>query len=87
MNVRIPMCISIRSVLSVLLFLLAAAAGALAHPGWGIVVDSKGNVFYTDLAQVWKVEPSGRRSVAVPRVHTHELYLDAHDHLFGERLW
>ncbi|MGH9492581.1 MAG: hypothetical protein ACRD2K_03690 [Terriglobales bacterium] len=66
---------------------MAAAGSALAHPGWGIVVDSKGNVFYTDLAQVWKVEPSGKKSVAVPHIHTHELYLDAHGNLFGEHLW
>ena len=68
-------------------FVLLFAARASAHPGWGLVVDSRGNVFYTDLAQVWKVEPSGRKSVAVPHVHTHALYLDADDNLFGEHLW
>ena len=77
----------LRSLLACLLFLTAAAGSALAHPGWGIVVDSRGNVFYTDLAQVWKVEPSGKRSVAVANVHTHELYLDSSDNLFGEHLW
>lgn len=74
-------------VLAVLLFLAVTAGGALAHPGWGIVVDSRGNVFYTDLAQVWKVEPSGKRSVAVAHVHTHALYLDSSDNLFGEHFW
>ncbi|MDP9263308.1 MAG: hypothetical protein M3O85_03190 [Acidobacteriota bacterium] len=64
-----------------------AAGSAFAHPGWGIVVDSRGNVFYTDLAQVWKIEPSGKRSVAVAHVHTHALYLDSSDNLFGEHLW
>jgi hypothetical protein len=77
----------IRLVLAAVFFLMTAAGSALAHPGWGIVVDSRGNVFYTDLAQVWKVEPSGRKSVAVAHVHTHELYLDANDNLFGEHLW
>lgn len=51
------------------------------------MVDSRGNVFYTDLAQVWKIDPSGRKSVAVAHVHTHELYLDSSDNLFGEHLW
>jgi hypothetical protein len=31
------------------LILLALAATAGAHPGWGIVVDRTGNVFFTDL--------------------------------------
>lgn len=67
---------------------LAVCSGAaLAHPGWGIVVDNRGNVFYTDLKQVWKVEPAGGKTVAVPHVHTHELYLDATDSLYGEHLW
>jgi hypothetical protein len=58
-----------------------------AHPGVGIVEDSKGNVFYTDLKQVWKISIDGRKSVVVPNVHTHELYLDESDNLFGEHLW
>lgn len=70
-----------------LLLILALAAPALAHPGVGIVVDSRGNIFYTDLKQVWRIAPDGSRAVVVPDVHTHELYLDAHDNLYGEKLW
>src|SRR5688572_20858976 len=55
-----------------------------AHPGVGIVQDSKGNVFYTDLEQVWQITPEGKKRIAVKNVHTHELYLDAQDNLFGE---
>ncbi len=58
-----------------------------AHPGIGIVMDSKGNVYYTDLKQVWRIAPDGSKTVAVPNVHTHELYLDAQDNLYGEHLW
>jgi uncharacterized protein YlbG (UPF0298 family) len=50
-------------------------------------MDSKGNVFYTDLKQVWKIDIHGSKSVVVPNVHTHELYIDEHDTLFGEHLW
>ena len=71
----------------VLVLLLACAVSAVAHPGWGIVVDGKGNVFYTDLKQVWRIGVDGRKSVAVPNVHTHELYLDATGTLHGEHLW
>jgi hypothetical protein len=73
----------------ILLVLLVAAtgSGAIAHPGVGIVEDSAGNVFYTDLAQVWRIAPDGTKSVAVPGVHTHELCLDAEDTLYGEHVW
>ncbi len=52
-----------------------------------MVIDSRGNVFYSDLKQVWRISPDGNKSVAVPNVHTHELYLDAKDNLYGEHLW
>ena len=67
--------------------LLCVVSTARAHPGIGIVMDSKGNVYYTDLKQVWRIAPDGTRTVAVPNVHTHELYLDARDNLYGEHLW
>lgn len=55
-----------------------------AHPGIGIVKDSNGNIFYTDLTHVWKILPEGNRSIAVRNVHTHELYIDEQDNLYGE---
>lgn len=68
-----------------------------AHPGIGIVRDSRGNVFYTDLVHVWKISPDrttgsrsgrpGRPQIVVRNVHTHELALDAQDNLYGEHLW
>jgi len=58
-----------------------------AHPGVGIVEDSRGNIFYTDLKQVWRIAPDGQKLVAVAGVHTHELCLDAEDNLYGEHLW
>ncbi len=70
-----------------LLVLLWADLEGQAHPGIGIVQDSRGNVFFTDLKQVWKITPDGNKSVAVPNVHTHELCLDAEDNLYGEHLW
>lgn len=60
---------------------------AFADPGVGIVIDSKGNVFYTDLSQVWMIKPDGSKTIAVPNVHTHELYINKNDELFGEHLW
>lgn len=76
-----------RTLLAALSLLAAAAAPLLAHPGVGIVMDARGNVFYTDLKQVWKIAPDGRKTVAVPAVHTHELCLDERGNLYGEHLW
>lgn len=67
--------------------LLFAATTAFAHPSVSVVVDSRGNVYYSDLKQVWRIAPDGTRSIAVPHVHSHELYLDASDTLYGENLW
>jgi hypothetical protein len=58
-----------------------------AHPGVGIVEDSRGNIFFTDLKQVWMIAPDGKKSVAVQDVHTHELCVDVEDNVFGEHLW
>lgn len=60
---------------------------AAAHPGIGLVEDSRGNIYYTDLARVWKIGPDGKKAVAVADVHTHELFLDENDNLFGEHVW
>jgi hypothetical protein len=70
-----------------LLVVLAPGAAAQAHPGVAIVADSRGNIFFTDLKQVWKITPDGKQTVAVPAVHSHELCLDANDNLYGEHYW
>lgn len=70
-----------------LLAFLAPGSRAWAHPGVGIVRDASGNVFYTDLANVWRIAPDGRKTIAVRGVHTHELWLDPAGALFGEHLW
>lgn len=70
-----------------LLLIALLALSAHAHPGVGIVIDSRGNLFYTDLEQVWRIAANGATGIAVPNVHTHELYLDAQDNLYGEHLW
>ena len=68
-------------------FLFFLAISLQAHPGVGIVRDSRGNVFYTDLANIWRLAPDGTSSIAVSNVHSHELSIDAGDNLYGEHLW
>jgi sugar lactone lactonase YvrE len=72
---------------SLLGLLLLLAIRAAAHPGVGIVQDAQGNVYYTDLENVWKRAPNGQQRIVVPRVHTHELYLDLQGNLYGEHAW
>jgi len=71
----------------IILLIVCPVVAATGHPGVGIVENSKGEVFFTDLKQVWKITVTGRLVLAVPNVHTHELYLDPQDNLYGEHLW
>ncbi|GHN03155.1 hypothetical protein WSM22_46440 [Cytophagales bacterium WSM2-2] len=59
----------------------------MAHPGVSIVMDKKGSVYYSDLKQVWKIDTQGKKTVVVSGVHTHELFMDDTDNLYGEHLW
>ena len=68
-------------------FLLGLSLPLLAHPPVSIVMDRRGNVFYSDLDRVWMIAPDGKKSVAVPGAHTHELGLDAAGNLYGEHVW
>ncbi len=76
-----------RTWLVTLLFSILVSNVLEAHPGIGIVEDSKGNVYYTDLVHVWKISPEGEVTIAVKDVHTHELYIDSEDNLYGEHEW
>ena len=69
------------------IILMLVALWANAHPSVSLIMDSRGNVYYSDLKQVWKIDVHGKKTVVVHNVHTHELYLDKDDNLFGEHLW
>jgi hypothetical protein len=56
---------------------------AWTHPAIGIVMDTTGAVYYSDTAQVWRIAADGTKSVVVPNVHTHELWLDREGNLYG----
>ena len=60
---------------------------ASAHPPVALVMDQHGNVFYSDLSRVWMIAPNGQKSIAVPNVHSHELFLDTDGTLYGEHVW
>jgi streptogramin lyase len=63
---------------------LSFAGAVAAHPPVSVVMDSRGFVYYSDLENVWRISPTGTRTIAVIGVHTHQLYLDAENRLYGE---
>ncbi len=69
----------------------AAAVGspatAAAHPSVSVVMDRQGNVFYSDLRRVMMIAPDGTKSIAVPNVHTHEMFMGADGNLYGDHQW
>lgn len=76
-----------RKRISATIFLLTCfwmTGNVVAHPSVSVVIDSKGNIFYSDLSRVWMISPDGDKRVAVEGVHTHELWLSADDKLYGE---
>ncbi|HEY7784981.1 MAG TPA: hypothetical protein VIB00_09655, partial [Pyrinomonadaceae bacterium] len=69
-----------RIILAAVILLLAQANELAAHPATGIVVDRSGNVYFSDLETIWKIELKGQRSVfreGVSGRHIHELSIDA----------
>jgi hypothetical protein len=59
---------------------------AEAHPASGIVVDSLGNVYFSDLETIWKIDTSGKLTVLRSGIrgrHVHELAIDREDNIFG----
>lgn len=59
-----------------------------AHPGIGLVYDGDEIIYYTDLKQVWRLNIHTReKEIAVQDAHTHELYLDKENNLYGEHYW
>ncbi len=76
-----------RESLRIAVLFFGLAAPVFAHPPVAIVMDRLGNVFYSDLERVWTIAPDGKKSVAVPGVHTHELGLDAAGNVYGEHVW
>jgi hypothetical protein len=74
--------------LIVLLLLISPASESVAHPGWGIVVDKKGNVFFGDVNHniVWKVDSRGTVTRFVVSKHSHILTLDDAGTLYGQHI-
>jgi sugar lactone lactonase YvrE len=67
-----------------LFLLLTVEAGA--HPASGIVLDRAGNIYFSDLETVWKIDNAGQLSVfrqGISGRHVHELAIDSQDNIYG----
>lgn len=65
-------------------FLLPATADA--HPATGIVLDRAGNIYFSDLETVWKIDLEQKLTVfraGLSGRHVHELAIDEHDNIYG----
>ncbi len=60
-----------------------------AHPATGIVVDRSGNVYFSDLETVWKLDAKRKKTVfraGVSGRHVHELSIDEEGNVYGADL-
>lgn len=76
----------LRTLLAVSVIAVLCAMSANAHPASGIVRDRAGNIYFSDLETIWKIDTSGKLSVFRPGVsgrHVHELAIDDQDNIYG----
>lgn len=65
---------------------LALSSVVKAHPATGIVVDRSGNVYFSDLETIWKLDALGKKTVfraGVSGRHVHELSIDEQGNIYG----
>jgi sugar lactone lactonase YvrE len=77
------------AILVVAIVVVLSPASATAHPATGIVRDRAGNIYFSDLETIWKIDTSGKLSVFRPGVsgrHVHELAIDEQDNIYGADL-
>lgn len=66
---------------------------SMGHPAWGIAVNSKGEIFFTDILHngsgtVWKMSADGQLEKILVDFHAHDLQLDEYENLWvAENRW
>ncbi len=68
------------------LLLLILVVDLHPHPGWGIAVDSKGSVYFTDIINrtIWKVDHGNELEAYLTNVWSHSIYIDQNNKLYFE---
>jgi hypothetical protein len=61
----------------------------LAHPAWGILVNRQGEIYFADVQRnrVWLITTRGTLIPVLSGKHSHALWLDQADNVFGEHVW
>jgi sugar lactone lactonase YvrE len=64
------------------------AGVAKAHPGWGVVFDEQGGIYFSDVQTntIWRIRDAGHVEAVVTGKHSHSLYMDEDGSLHGEHV-
>ena len=75
--------------LSVLAVCAVFVSDASAHPGWGILLDRQGQIYFGDVQTntIWKINGQHRLEPIITGKHSHSLFLDEAGNLFGEHVY
>ena len=68
------------------LFFIGLMTDVLSHPAWGIVVDANGQIYFSDLETIYKIDSQGKLSIfraGVSGRHVHDLSIDAGGNIYG----
>lgn len=68
------------------LFFIGLMTDVLSHLAWGIVVDANGQIYFSDLETIYKIDSQGKLSIfraGVSGRHVHDLSIDAGGNLYG----
>lgn len=70
------------------LLVLLQAHDVMAHPGWGIVLDKRGNIYFTDVGRniVWRIDRAGAVKPFITGKHSHQLAIDGNGTIYGEHV-
>ncbi len=71
-------------ILTIVAICVFLACDVRAHPAWGIAVDRQGQVYFSDLKTIWRIDTQGKLSVFRADGHTHELNVDEAGNIYGE---
>lgn len=77
------------TVISSLAICLSLVIEARAHPGWGIVVDGGGQIYFADVDRnkIWRIDRQGKLEAIIAGKHSHEITLDKAGNLYGTHLY
>ena len=64
---------------------LFCAESVRAHEGWGIVVDRKGQIYFSDIPTntIWRITREGKLEAFLSNRHSHALVLDEDGSIYG----